>query len=266
MNKQTLKITILTLLVLVVFSLGMMFQPHPAGLAQTAQTIPQTPVDQPRTVSVTGTGEVSIVPDVAILVLGVQTDAEEASSALSQNNDATQAVLDQLTASGIAKDDIQTQAINLTPRYDQSTNVNGTGEVIGYTAQNTLEIRVHELEMTGDILDMAVQAGANLIQSIRFEVSDPTQAVAQAREAAMKDVRDKATQLATLAGAQLGPVLTIQELGSTPVQRDQVETLAAAPVPIAAGTQSIQIQVSVTWAIQSNILDTTQDMTATPTP
>lgn len=262
MNKQTLKITILTLLVLVVFSLGMMFQPRAAGLAQ---TIPQTPVDQPRTVSVTGTGEVSVVPDVAILVLGVQTDAEEASNALTQNNDATQAVLDQLTASGIAEKDIQTQAINLSPRYDQSTNVNGRGEVIGYTAQNTLEIRVHDLEMTGDILDMAVQAGANLIQSIRFEVSDPTQAVSQAREAAMKDARDKAAQLVTLAGAQLGPVLTIQELTSTPVQRDQVEALAA-PVPIAAGTQSIQIQVSVTWAIQSNILDTTSEMTATPTP
>jgi uncharacterized protein YggE len=217
----------------------------------------QTGSDQSqRTLNVSGTGQVSARPDTAIVTLGVQTEAEQASAALSENNQQMQAVIDALKQAGVAAEDIQTQVINLQPRYEQPpapgpSALPGTPKLVGYVATNTVEATVRELDMLGKLLDAAVQAGSNQIQGIRFEVSNPATLLDQARAAAWQDAQHKAEQLADLAGGKLGVVLTINETSQTPrpVVMGAIQAAAPAAVPVEPGTQTIEINVQVTWSL-----------------
>jgi uncharacterized protein YggE len=217
----------------------------------------QTGLDQTqRTLNVSGAGQVSARPDTAIVTLGVQTEAEQANAALSQNNQQMQAVINALKQGGVAAEDIRTQVINLQPRYEQPpapspSALPGTPNLIGYVATNTVEVTVRELDTLGELLDAAAQAGSNQIQGIRFEVSDPATFLDQARAAAWQDAQHKAEQLADLAGAKLGMVLTINETSQTPrpVVMESVRAAAPAAVPVEPGTQTIEIDVQVTWSL-----------------
>ena len=214
--------------------------------------------DYKRTLNVSGTGEAVAQPDVAVVTLGVTTDAKEAGTALKDNSTQMSAVIQALVAAGVANKDIQTQTINLSPRYDTPTPRPGETarpELVGFTATNLVEVRVRKISSLGGMLDAAVQAGGNQIQGIRFEISDQNDLYDQARKAAWADALNKAEQLAGLAGAELGPVITINESSYTPVRyAERAMAFAAdASVPVEPGTQSVQISVQVTWALQDPV-------------
>jgi uncharacterized protein YggE len=208
-----------------------------------------------RTVSVSGTGQASAMPDLAVVSLGVQTQDEEASTALSQNNEQMQAVIDALEEAGVESEDIQTQVIRLSPRYEQprpqAGAQQGPPELVGFVATNIVEVTVRDISGLGDLLDAAIQAGGNQIQGIRFQVADPAELVDQAREAAWEDAMNKADQLAALSGSELGVAWTINE--SSRVPRPVTESVlgagAAAAVPIEPGTQLIEVDLQVTWLL-----------------
>jgi uncharacterized protein YggE len=205
-----------------------------------------------RTVTVSGNGQVSAQPDLAAVRLGVQTEAEEATPALTENSRQMQALVDVLEDAGIPGEDIQTQVVRLHPRYEERPSAEGQRELIGYTATNVVEVRVRDLEAVGGILDAAVQAGGNRIEGIRFEVSEPAAYLDEAREAAWNDAQHKAEQLAGLAGAELGEVLTISESGRVPQPRVEQAVMAeaAAAVPIEPGSQTIEVDLQVTWLLR----------------
>jgi len=199
-----------------------------------------------RTVQVSGSGEVQVTPDSAVISLGVQTEADTAQAALNDNNTKVQAVLDGLKKS-IPSNNIQTQTLRLSPRYETKDN-NQT--LAGYTATNIVEVRTDKLDSLGSLIDQAVKDGANTIENINFEVSDPEKWSDQARETAMQNARHKAEQLAKLTGATLGPVLEIQETSQTPgpVMRS-LAPAAEAAVPVSPGSQSVSVDVQVTWTL-----------------
>lgn len=204
-----------------------------------------------RTINVSGNGQASAQPDVAVVTLGVQTEAEEATAALEENNDRMQALVDVLEDADIAPEDIQTRVVRLFPRYEETPSVDGQRELTGYTASNVVEVRVRDIDAVGEILDAAVQAGGNRIEGIRFEISDPAAYLDQAREAAWNDAQHKAEQLASLAGTELGEVLTIIESGRGPqpfVEQAAIADTAAA-VPIETGSQTIEVDLQVTWLL-----------------
>ena len=207
-----------------------------------------------RTISVSGTGQASAQPDVAVITIGVTTEAQEASEALTENSVQMTAVIDALKKGGVLARDIRTQTIYLSPRYEHPpvtpSGKQGPPELVGFTASNTVEARVRGLDGLGALLDAAVQAGGNQIQGIRFEIEDSSALLVQARDAAWADALAKATQLANLAGAELGPALTIQEFSSTPRLYEGVRAafdMEAMAVPVEAGEQSVRIEVQVTW-------------------
>jgi uncharacterized protein YggE len=208
-----------------------------------------------RTISVSGNGSAEVVPDLAIVTLGVQTDAETASQALEQNNTKMKAVMDTLSKAGVASTDIQTVYIQLTPRYENPPQQPGqatpANQPVGYTVTNTVQIKVRKLDGLGTLLDQVVSAGGNQIQGIRFDVSNPAKAMDQARQAAMNDATHKATQLASLANEKLGPVLTINETSQVPIPFAAAQAQSAeAAVPVSPGTQTITVNVQVVWTIQ----------------
>ena len=208
-----------------------------------------------RTISVTGTGEVEVQPDQALVTIGVQTQAPEAATAIAQNNQRMQQVIDALEQAGVAAEDIQTRVLELQPQFTSPSpnepGPQGPPQIAGYTAINTVDVRVRDLQNLGDLIDAAVQAGANQIQNIRFVVSQPQQVADQARQAAWDDALHKAEQLASLAGTQLGQVQTIQETSApSPVFQEVLgRGGGVAAVPIQPGTQTVQVTLQVTWLL-----------------
>ena len=184
-----------------------------------------------------------------------------------ENSQQTQAVLSALTQAGIAQQDIQTQAVQVQPRYNQPSQPGGSQTVSGYTAMNLVSVRVRNLDNLGQLIDTAVQAGANQVQNIQFQISDPAQALEQARVAAWQDAEGKATQLAGLAGSGLGAVLQVSETGASPQPLPQVASaMAGAAVPIVPGTQSVQTTLQVTWALTGEAAPGGTATPATGTP
>jgi uncharacterized protein YggE len=247
MNK--LGTTLISLLVVLFLTAGLVFFSPVSAKAPAQQT---TDGETMRTISVVGSGSASTQPDIAYVTVGVRTEAEEASEALSQNNQQMNDLIDTLLEAGLSTQDIRTQTINLFPQYSNEPNQTGQLEVIGYTATNTVEVRVSDIAEVGQILDTAVQQGSNLIENIRFDVSDSTEPLQQAREAAFNDARQKAEQLAELAGVQLGQVNAIYETSSQPPVPFATEGRAFAAdqaVPVEPGTQDVQVSLQVTWEI-----------------
>ena len=219
-----------------------------------AQTLSQSTMAQQtdsttRTVQVMGMGEVQVVPDTAVIQLGVQTEGKTAQAALSQNSTEMQAIMDALEKAKVPSTNIQTQTVSLSPRYETS-NATNSRTLVGFTASNIVEVRTTDLSSLGTLLDQAVTAGANTIENISFKVTNSEKLNDQARQAAVENARHKAEQLAKLTNATLGPVLKIQETSNTPTPIvERVAAPAAATVPISPGSQNISVEVQVTWTL-----------------
>ena len=210
--------------------------------------------DAPRRIVVTGTGEASARPDVAVLSGGVVVQADTASAALAENTRAMNAVLEQLRAAGLAQEDIQTSQFAVTPLYDTRPPDPQRMEpprIVGYQVSNQVTARVRDIDRLGATLDALVRAGANSIDGLYFEVADPRQLLGEARDAAVADALAKARRYATAAGVQLGEILAIEEDGSFAPPRPMMRAEAmAASVPIAPGQTELSAGVTITFAIQ----------------
>jgi uncharacterized protein len=206
-----------------------------------------------RSVTVTAVGQVRAQPDQAIVRLGVETEAETAGQALSRNNQQMNALLESLRAAGIPSQDVQTQTIRLSPRFEEVEPTEGepTRGIVGYRAVNVVEVRSRDLQDLGEVIDTAVEAGGNVVEGIRFEVSNRSRLLDQARDAAMAEARRKAEQLANAAGVSIDQVLTIEEADRTPGPAPG--PAFAAPqqaVPVEPGEETIEVMVEVTWMLR----------------
>lgn len=197
-------------------------------------------------ITVTGTGTVSSVPNEAEFSLGVQTQGGTAHEALAANAQRMRRVLEALTSAGVAKADVKTQDVSVSPSYGDK------GQVNGYTARNTVSVKIHDLDKAGAVLDAASNAGANEVSGPSLTRSDQDALQAKALRSAVDNARSKARVLADAAGVRLGSVTAITEGDGAipPVMWDvaRSKTSGAAP-PIEPGTQDIQASVTVTFAI-----------------
>lgn len=228
------------------------------ALAQTdteeTEQVVQEPEEPQRVIHVTGQGSISAQPDRAVVIFGVQTEADSAADALEENNELMQEVISATLDAGVAENDVQTQHLRLQPVYDEAPAADGERTLTGYRAINSINVTVQEIDSLGDLLDAAVESGANTIDNIRFEISDREQLAADAREAAVNDAMAKAEQLADLAGAELGEVLTISESGAAPppepfLAQDEA-AVGGAGTPIEPGTQAVEARVQISWLLE----------------
>jgi uncharacterized protein YggE len=209
--------------------------------------------ENPRTVSVTGSGSVSITPDIAYVNIGVHTEADTASEAVDNNTAQTQKVIDSLVESGVAAEDIRTTNFSIWPnqRYDDMGQPAGTT----YAVDNTVYVTVRDLSKMGDLLDSAITAGANTIYSISFDLADKTADMAKARDLAVKAAEAQAAELAASAGVELGEIQTIgyYDSGAYPYAEYGKGGGGAGPamaVPINPGTLTLTTTVSITYFIK----------------
>ena len=218
-------------------------------------TIVANPAPPERTLSVTGAGMVNLTPDVVYINIGVHTEMPIASEAVSANTDQTQQVVNALKNSGVAEKDIRTMNFSIWPNSQYNPQ---TGQQMGttYVVDNTVYVTVHQLDSLGNLLDAAVNAGANSVNSIQFDVADKSQAVKQARDQAVKDARSQAEELASASGVSLGDLQTVSFYNNIPAPMAEAfgrgggGDAAAAAVPINPGQMTLTVTVSMTYNIK----------------
>jgi len=173
---------------------------------------------------------------------------------VSKNNTQAQALVDALKKAGVAGADIQTSnfSVYTTSQYDKVTGVS-TGT--SYAVDNTVYVTVRDLTKLGTLLNTAVGAGANNINSIQFDVADKTKAMTEARQKAMTNASSLANELAQTAGLKLGAIQNVTYSDNSPIPYYGMGGggAAAAPnasVPIQPGQTQIAVTVSVTYDVK----------------
>jgi uncharacterized protein YggE len=219
-----------------------------AGTLLAAPALAQTAL--PAAISVTGEATVSAAPDLAQIEAGVTSEAKTAREASEANNAAMGKVLQALKGAGIAEKDFQTSRLSLQPQ--SAPNRPGPSAIVGYRASNRVTIRLRDVTKLANVIDTLVGAGANDIGGINFMVSNASKLLDEAREQAVADARRKAEIYAKAAGVTLGAPLSISEEGSPgPMPYRKMAVGMAASVPVAQGEETLQVTVSVSWAIKS---------------
>lgn len=202
---------------------------------------------------VTGVGKVTVVPDVALLSLGIEAQATTVSEAQQEAAEAMDAVMNVIDGYGIDEKDIQTQLFSIQPvrRWD-----NGNEILIGYRVTNIVIVKVRNIDGAGSIIDAAVAAGGDntRVNSISFTVDEPEAYYDAAREEAMADAEAKAKQLADLGGVKLGKPTYISEysgyISPIVIRGSEVdEALPASTTAISPGETEIQLTIQVVYSI-----------------
>jgi uncharacterized protein len=222
-------------------------------LVSSAQT--PAPETERRVIKVEGTGTVKLDPDTADVDLGVMTQHESLQTAQDENSTSTQAIMDALTANGIAAEDIVTSGYWVYPMNEYDDNGNMVG-VTGYQVSTTLTVTIRDTSLVGQVLDDAVSAGANQVNSISFYVDNTDEAASQARRQAIENARAKADEMAEAAGVIVVGVYSIEEVSapeSAPMVYDTAESAPAGrgggPVPVSPGQASVTVRVQVVYEI-----------------
>ncbi|MBI2847679.1 MAG: SIMPL domain-containing protein [Chloroflexi bacterium] len=220
----------------------------------TVNTPPYQGNSQQQGIWVNGEGKVTVVPDIAVLRLGIEAQETSVAQAQAKASDAMNSVMTALTGNGIAAKDIQTQqfSIQKITRFDPERQQE---ILIGYRVTNIVSARIKEIDKAGAIIDAVAEAGGDLtrVDSISFTVDNPQTFLEEAREKAMNDAGAKARQLAALSGVTLGKPTYIAESGllPQPIPIRFAEGVAApsVAVPISPGEMEISLSVQVVYEI-----------------
>ncbi|WP_321378868.1 SIMPL domain-containing protein [Rhizobium sp.] len=209
-------------------------------------------------INISGEGDASLAPNMAILQLGVVSEDEAAAAALKANNVSMAKVLKMLTDQSVVERDIQTSGFDIVPRYRpvvEGMTDDKPPVIDGYRVSNGLTVRVRDLSKLGAVIDGAVQLGVNQAGSIRFTNDKPELAINDARKDAMQDAIAKAKVLTEAAGIKLGRIVSINENAPRPFEQTMMmktsmaRDMPMAPTPIATGENNYHVAVNVTFAL-----------------
>ena len=208
--------------------------------------------NQEHSLSVTGTGIVTVEPDTAEITVGVTVQRDQAGAAASDAANVMDAVVTAIKALGIEDKDIQTTSLALNPVYDYNSS---PYRLIGYQATNQVTVTVRDITKTGAVVDAATGAGATDVSNITFRLDDQAAAEAQAREQAVLNARAKADTIASAAGVEITGVISITETSAplpTPEYYARDAAMASgeqAPTPVLGGTIDLTVNVYIVYAI-----------------
>lgn len=224
-----------------------------------------------RSFSVSGEGKIVAVPDIAELSFGVLTEGGKNLASLQKENTAkVNRIIAFLKENGIEEKDIRTQFYNISPRYQyfscppprpikdgiQTSMPCPPQEIVGYTINQSVSVKIRQLDKTGDILARVVEKGANTVSGPVFTVDDPTELQNKARMEAVAQAKEKAKAVAGAGGFRLGKLLSLNEGISLPSPISAQfyskggyggEFIDAAIEP---GSQEIRVNVTLVYEIK----------------
>jgi len=228
-------------------------------------------------VTVSGTGKVYAKPDVALVSLGVTSQATTVAEVTKANTDKMNAVIEAVKAQGIDEKDIQTTNYSLTPVYDNNYYVmptavptsgagvsssgssmvrNGT-TLKGYKLQQDVQVKIRDFTKVGDVLSQTTAKGANTVGDLQFTIDNPEQFKEEARAKAIAQAKSNAKNLASESGINLGKLVNVYENYSYPmaysskaigmggIAEDSVSTPTIQP-----GQQEINITINLTYQVR----------------
>lgn len=222
-----------------------------------------------RSFQVTASGESVGVPDIATFTYGIVIEGgKDLSKIQTEASAKSEAVNTFIKAQEVASADIKTQGYNVSPRYqyfscDRYSN-NGINtpcppaEIVGYTIRETVEVKIRDFEVIGTVLGGVVEAGANTVSSLRFEIDNPTDLEDAARNEAIEKAMEKAHGIAQAGNFSVGKLLSISEgYTSYPQSRnfgfaesDEMSLSKMSAPQIEAGSKDIKTTITLTYEIR----------------
>lgn len=165
-----------------------------------------------------GEGSVMAEPDIAVVTLGVQTVDKDLKIAQSNNSQVINNIISMLKDMGINESDIKTYSYNIRKKYDY---INGEQIDKGYEVEYILEITIRNIQQVGEVVDTAVENGANVIRGISFDVEDISNYYLQALNLALADAIEKAESMSIKLGVKIDQIpIKIVEEGYAEVAMD----------------------------------------------
>ena len=223
----------------------------PSAAAAEQSTITQTIAGT--RLDIDATGEVTRVPDIAVISAGVVTRSGTATGALQDSANRMQRVLSALKRAAVDGRDIQTSNVSLNPEYRYQENQ--APQLVGYTASNNVTIRFRDIRNSGKILDSLVGEGANQINGPMLTIDKPEAALDEARAKAIAAGRARADLYARSLGLRVVRVVSVNENGGNypvppPVPIYARAEMAQAKTSIEPGEQKLQVNLTMTFELQ----------------
>jgi|AntRauTorcE11897_2_1112592.scaffolds.fasta_scaffold04271_7 hypothetical protein len=225
--------------------------------------------DEPRseqnTITISGSGSVTAVPDTAKFTVGVSHEAETVAEAQEASTEAINEITSYLEDAGIAKENLKTTNYNISPRYDYLERTNQFGnpdrerQLTGYEVSQNIEVTVKDTEQAGQLLSGVGSRGADNVSSLRFVIEDEDAVKAEARGEAITNAKEKAKKLAKQLGVNLSDIVSFSEVDNNfPVYyRAQNESAALSAedsaggiiLSVPPGENEVTSEVQVTYEI-----------------
>lgn len=197
-------------------------------------------------------GEVRVTPDRATINVGVQTRAATAAAAAAQNSQKQRAVIEAIKARGVPAEQISTSNFNVIPetRYDREGQA--APRTTSYLVVNSITVELKRIDQVGPVIDAALAAGANQINSLQFGIASPDSARRAALAIAVTKSRLDAEAMARAAGGSLGPLIELSAVDSyspgppIPYMAMRAEAQDKS-VPVEPGQETVRANVTARW-------------------
>ncbi len=210
--------------------------------------------DVRNTITIEGQGKIRGIPDIATVNLGFTVEKKEVREAQKENSITMNKIIAALKQLRISVDDMQTTDYSIYPQYDYVKD--GGQKLRGYAVTQNVTVKIRDLSKVSDVLDQAGILGLNQVGGIQFTMDEPEALRQQARVKAMQNAQTKASELARIAGVQLGRVVSFSENASggypMPMYAKAYESagVGGAAPDIQAGSQDVVVNATVTYEIE----------------
>lgn len=222
---------------------------------------PAGPAREPvPSITVAGSGEMRVAPDLATVRLGVVSQQQSAREAQQDASRIAQAILAGVAALDVPREAVQTSQLILSPVYEQPSprqqQVPTEPRIVAYRASNVVSVRLEDLAKIGRVIDAAIEAGANQVEGVDFQLQDDREARQEALRRAVAEARSKARTMAEALGVTLGSVLDARE-GGVSVEPPQFATrmfameARSADTPVSPGEITVSANVTLRYRIGS---------------
>jgi hypothetical protein len=208
-------------------------------------------------ISVSGTGEVYVTPDIGSVSFSVVTENRDVSVASDENATKMNDVIEYIKSESVESKDIKTSGYNISPRYEWN-NDTGKRSLVGYEVTQTISVKIRDLSKVGTIISNATSKGANDVSSLSFVIDDDEEAKAQAKELAIENAKKKAEDLEKMLGIKMVRIVSYSEYSSDMLRatsydyavNESMKVASSIAPTIEVGENKVTSTVTITYSIK----------------
>ncbi|MDD4531513.1 MAG: SIMPL domain-containing protein [Candidatus Pacebacteria bacterium] len=209
-------------------------------------------------ISVTGTGEIYVTPDIGLINISVLTQNKNVSVASTENSEKMNAIITYLKGNGVEEKDIKTTSFSIYPVYSWEDKT-GRRSIDTYEVSQVLEVKIRDLSKVGDIISKSTELGANNVSSLSFTIDDDEKVKEQAKEEAIKNAKEKAKTLEKALGVHLVKIVNFSEGTTYPAYDSYYKTasgmggaemLSSVAPTIQTGQNKVTSTVTITYSVR----------------